>query len=109
MHGYRTTLLILWTAGTIAAAIYSRQNEIPVAVAVPVALAMLVELSFYAGLAFEQVRQWCASLGWWLSPFLVASAIGALAHPSDLDHRFHRNRQRGYLSFPRSSFSRSRP
>lgn len=50
------TLVILWVAGAIAGTIYSQQKDIPANVALAAGLAMLVELTQYASLAFEEMR-----------------------------------------------------
>ncbi len=75
MRRYSLTVLLIWFAGAIAAALYAQQREIPAPVAIPVALAMLVELTLYAGLAFDEVRERFARLGRWLPAALVASAL----------------------------------
>ena len=75
MQSFRITLLIVWIAGCIAACIYSQQKDIPVGVAVPVAAAMLVELSLYAGLAFGEIRKRCEQLGSRLALWLILSAL----------------------------------
>ena len=50
-------IVCLWPAGFFAARIYAQQQDIPWGIAAAVAPALLVELSLYAGLAFEDVRQ----------------------------------------------------
>ncbi|MCP5109792.1 MAG: hypothetical protein GY953_03035, partial [bacterium] len=75
MQQYRVAVIILWLAGSIAAFIYSRQKGFPIEVALPVAAAMLVELTLYLGLAFEEVRNRCEALGSRLAGWLVASAV----------------------------------
>ena len=50
-------ILCLWPAGFFAARIYAQQQDIPWGIAAAVAPALLLELSLYAGLAFEDVRQ----------------------------------------------------
>ena len=60
MRVYPLTLLALWIAGGSAAHFYSVERSIPAEVALPAGLAMLVELSLYAGLAFKTVREWAA-------------------------------------------------
>ncbi|MCP5117548.1 MAG: hypothetical protein GY953_42540, partial [bacterium] len=75
MQKYRTAVLILWVAGSIAAFLYSQQKGFPLEVALPVAVAMLVELSLYAGLAFSEVRRRVASLGKRLAGWMVLTAV----------------------------------
>lgn len=75
MRAYLLTLAAIWTAGAATASLYSTGRNIPVEIALPVAAAMLVELSLYAGLAFADVRRWAAERGAWLPAGLVASAV----------------------------------
>jgi membrane protease YdiL (CAAX protease family) len=75
VRAYLVTLAALWMAGAAAAAIYSAGRNIPTEVALPVAAAMLVELSLYAGLAFPSVRRRVAEGGRWLPAGLIASAV----------------------------------
>ena len=74
MRRYALTLLLLWPAGALAARWYARAEEIPAGVAIPVALALLLELSLYAALAFQETRDRIARLGRWLPSALIASA-----------------------------------
>lgn len=74
MRSYLLTVLAIWIAGGASAAAYAGARQIPFEVAAPAALAMLVELSLYAGLAFRSVRRWAAGRGRWLPAGLVASA-----------------------------------
>lgn len=53
---YALTLAVLWVAGGIAGTLYAQQQHIPTVVAVYGALAVLIEASLYASLAFEEVR-----------------------------------------------------
>ncbi|MGH9674242.1 MAG: hypothetical protein ACRD44_13760, partial [Bryobacteraceae bacterium] len=75
MHGYRAAVLILWLAGGIGAYGYSQFKDIPPAVAVPVALAFLIELTLYFANGSETARARWARLGVWLPWALTASAI----------------------------------
>lgn len=74
---YLITLCILWTAGFIGAAAYSQQQGIPARLAAWAALAVLVELSWYITLAFEEVRtRWGVGVLVALAPvpYLIYSA-----------------------------------
>jgi len=75
MRRYGVTLIALWVVGSAAAFFYSREKGFPPEVAVPVAAAMLLELSLYAGLAFPAVRRRAESAGTRLAWWLVASAL----------------------------------
>lgn len=75
LHPYLVTLLAIWITGAAAAAVYSGARQIPPGIAVPVAAAILVEMSLYAGLAFPSVRQWAVQRGAWLPAGLIASAV----------------------------------
>ena len=75
MPRYGIALLVVWIAGSIAGYIYSLQKDIPLNTAIPVAAALLVELSLYTGLAFEEVRRRCEQLGGKLALWLVVSAL----------------------------------
>lgn len=75
MRRYSLTVLLVWIVGAVAASVYAQQRDIPASVAVPVALAMLVELALYAGLAFVDVRGRWEQLGTRLPPALAASAL----------------------------------
>ncbi|HTR37984.1 MAG TPA: CPBP family intramembrane glutamic endopeptidase [Bryobacteraceae bacterium] len=56
MRQFLTTLVVLWTAGCIAAYLYSSQQHIAPAVALAVLPAFLVELAFYLVPGFPKVR-----------------------------------------------------
>lgn len=75
LHPYLVALLAIWIAGGAAAAAYSRAHQVPSGIAVPVAAAILVEMSLYAGLAFPSVRWWLVGRGKWMPAGLVASAV----------------------------------
>jgi membrane protease YdiL (CAAX protease family) len=75
MRGYRATVVLVWLLGGIAAYLYSRNQNIPVAIAVPVAAAFLLELTFYVANGFTKVREGIGRLGAWLPWALTASAV----------------------------------
>ena len=56
MRQFLTTLVVLWTAASIAACIYSQQQGIPSGIALAATPAFLVELSFYLAAGFAEVR-----------------------------------------------------
>lgn len=65
----RAALAIIWLAGGIAAYIYSQQLTIPARIAVPVAVAFLVEISLYATLNasfWTPTRLWISSFASYL-------------------------------------------
>ncbi len=66
--------MLVWIAGAIGGGVYSYYQHIPAAVAAPVLLAFLVELSFYFGLGSTAVRDRLEALGTKLPLFLLASA-----------------------------------
>jgi len=73
MRGLRVALAVIWVLGGAAATGYALQKEIPIAIALPVAVAFLVEISFYAGL--NKIR-WPSPVSLWASallPFLIYS------------------------------------
>ena len=74
MHPYRVILIILWIAGSIGGAIYSQQKNIPPAVAIPVALAFLVEASLYLGLGRLRYPSMWLLAGSALVPYLILVA-----------------------------------
>ena len=57
MSSFFAVVAAVWALGSIAAFLYSTQENIPGSVAVPVALAFLVELSFYLTVGFDDVRR----------------------------------------------------
>lgn len=69
MRAYFTVLAILWSAGSLAAAWYAGQQQIPWRTAAPVAAAFLLELSFYFSTGWEAVRSR------WRPWMLAASAL----------------------------------
>jgi membrane protease YdiL (CAAX protease family) len=56
MRQFLTTLVVLWTAASIAAYIYTQQQGIPTGIALAVTPAFLVELAFYLASGFADVR-----------------------------------------------------
>ncbi len=56
MRQFLTTLVVLWTAASIAAYIYTQQQGIPSGIALAVTPAFLVEFVFYLAPGFEEVR-----------------------------------------------------
>ncbi|HLG99113.1 MAG TPA: CPBP family intramembrane glutamic endopeptidase [Bryobacteraceae bacterium] len=56
MRQFLTTLVVVWTAASIAAYIYSQQQGIPSWVALAVTPAFLVEIAFYIAPGFAEVR-----------------------------------------------------
>lgn len=75
MQKFRITLAVVWGIGCIAGIAYSQFKHIPVAVTAALLPAILVELSLYAGLAFEPVRERCARLGTRLPFWMAVSAV----------------------------------
>jgi CAAX protease family protein len=74
MQSFRITLVLVWIVGAIGGVFYSQYKDIPTAVAVPVLLAFLVELTFYFGLGAEAVRSRMEELGNRLPLALLVSA-----------------------------------
>ena len=56
MRQFLTTLVVLWTAASIAAYIYTKQQGIPAGIALAVTPAFLVEFVFYLAPGFPDVR-----------------------------------------------------
>jgi len=56
MRQFLTTLVVLWTAASIAAYIYTQQQGIPTGIALAVTPAFLAELAFYLASGFADVR-----------------------------------------------------
>lgn len=56
MRQFVTTLVVLWTAASIAAYIYTQQQNIPSRIALAVTPAFLVELAFYLAPGFPEAR-----------------------------------------------------
>lgn len=74
---YLMTVAFLWSAGLIGAAVYTHQQGIPPRIAAWVAIAILLEASFYLTLAFDEVRSnWGAGALIALAPmpYLIYSA-----------------------------------
>lgn len=69
----------LWPAGFFAARIYSQAQDIPWALAMAVAPALLSELTLYSGLAFEGVR---TRIPLWLTALSGAAIYCLFALPS---------------------------
>ncbi len=57
MRQFLTTLVVLWTAASIAAYIYSQQQNIPSWIVLAVTPAFLVEIAFYLAPGFAAVRK----------------------------------------------------
>jgi membrane protease YdiL (CAAX protease family) len=57
MSSFPAVVAAVWALGSIAAFLYSTQENIPASIALPVALAFLVELSFYLTIGFDAVRR----------------------------------------------------
>jgi len=75
MRSLPITFSLLWVVGSIGGYQYSQQKDIPPAVAVPVLLALLVELSLYIALAFPDLRERAGRLGYGLPAGMTASAV----------------------------------
>lgn len=56
MRQFLTTLVVLWTAASIAAYVYTQQQNIPYRIALAVTPAFLAELALYIAPGFPQVR-----------------------------------------------------
>ncbi len=89
MRGYRLVLILLWIAGCGAGYAYIRRGDYTLALALPVLGAMLVELSLYAGLAFQGIRMRWENLGRFLPWVLAASALAPYAGYSLPTGQFH--------------------
>jgi uncharacterized protein len=63
MRQFLTTLVVLWTAASLAAYIYTQQQNIPSRIAFAVTPAFLVELAFYLAPGFADVRAAFGRLG----------------------------------------------
>src|SRR5260370_36558024 len=57
MRQFLTTLVVVWTAASIATFVYSQQQNIPWWIAVAVLPAFLAEFAFYMVPGFERVRK----------------------------------------------------
>lgn len=85
--------LLIWLVGGLAAWIYSLKYGIPPQWAIPAALSLLVELSFYSALGFERLRR---RIGSWtagriplllltaLLPYLTWAGLTSGVHPNHL-------------------------
>jgi len=62
MRQFLTTLVVVWTAASIATFIYSQQQNIPSWIAIAVLPAFLIEAGFYLMPGFEDVRR--SLTGW---------------------------------------------
>jgi membrane protease YdiL (CAAX protease family) len=63
MRQFLTTLVVVWTAASIATFIYSQQQNIPSSIAIAVLPAFLIEAIFYLIPGFERVRKAFDRLG----------------------------------------------
>jgi hypothetical protein len=73
VRGARQVIGTIWVVGSIAAAFYARHKQIPAAIAIPVAVAFLVELSMYATMGRRLfTRPWHLSVSA-LVPYLLYS------------------------------------
>ena len=63
MRQFLTTLVVVWTAASIATFVYSQQQNIPSSVALAVLPAFLMEAIFYLMPGFEEVRKAFDRLG----------------------------------------------
>jgi membrane protease YdiL (CAAX protease family) len=70
MRQFLTTLVVVWTAASIATFVYSQQQNIPSSVALAVLPAFLIEAVFYLMPGFEAVRKAFDRLG--AKPFRAA-------------------------------------
>lgn len=77
MRQFLTTLVVLWTAASIAAYIYTQQQNIPAGVALAVTPAFLIELTFYLVPGFPEARAAFDRLGSrrLRAPLLALSAV----------------------------------
>lgn len=76
MRSFLAVVAAVWALGSIAAFFYSQRLHVPASIAVPVALAFLIELTFYLTIGFDQIRRrWrpVALLGSALAPYCVYS------------------------------------
>jgi membrane protease YdiL (CAAX protease family) len=76
MRQFLIALLVVWTAGCIAAYFYSTQQDIPSAVAVALLPAFLTELALYIAPGFQAARRHFERLG---SKFVRAGLLTASA------------------------------
>ncbi len=84
---YGITLAILWLAGFVAAALVIQIQNIGSSIVLPALAAVLLEVSLYASLAFEEIRcrwrwQWVALLA--AGPYLLYTLPLGLAAPAPL-------------------------
>ncbi|MBK7926820.1 MAG: hypothetical protein IPJ98_04790 [Bryobacterales bacterium] len=69
MRSFLAVVAAVWALGSIAAFFYSQQLRVPASIAVPVALAFLIELTFYLTIGFDHLRRR------WRPVALFASAL----------------------------------
>src|ERR1700683_1930553 len=63
MRQFLTTLVVVWTAASIATFVYSQQQNIPSSIAIAVLPAFLMEAVFYIMPGFVEVRKAFDRLG----------------------------------------------
>jgi len=83
MRSFLAVVAAVWALGSIAAFIYSTDQRIPASIALPVAVAFLVELSFYLTAGFDDIRRR------WRSLSLFGSALVPFCLYSIPAHVFH--------------------
>lgn len=90
MRQYLTTVLVVWTAACIAAYFYSKQQNIPAAIAYAIVPAFLAELAFYLAPGFERARKLFEQAGSKAirSALLTASAVFPYLMLSVATHTF---------------------
>lgn len=82
MVQFRYVLMGLWLVGIAAAIAYAHQQHIPPKIAIPVGLAFLIELTFFAGLGrFRWTSPW-AVIASGLIPYLVYSIPTGVFRPA---------------------------
>ncbi len=77
MRQFQVTLLLAWTAASLAAYFYSQQQHLSRALLFALLPAFLLEIGFYLMPGFEKVRRWFDRLGpgWLRAALLTASAV----------------------------------
>ena len=76
LRSFAITVIACWIVLGAAAWPLARSRQVPVEIAVPVALAFLTEISFYLLPGFERLREWIAAH---VSPVRIAAAIAVTA------------------------------
>ncbi|MCC7235806.1 MAG: CPBP family intramembrane metalloprotease [Bryobacterales bacterium] len=83
MRSFLAAVAAVWALGSLASFVYASQLGVPASIAIPTALAFLLELTFYLTTGFDAIRRRWRPLTLFasaLAPFCLASLAGPALH-----------------------------